>query len=104
MTQQCTGRGLRITDEPPRKLLRARALQSLGQLTAAQIFINCDTFLLSTEQFANDVFHGLVVRSKNRVSQQFSNFSLQRRNELHGFVPVSCLRSDPDVDLSGQSE
>src|SRR5262245_38798442 len=100
MTQQCTCRGYRITDTSPGKLLRTRRLQSLGQLTAGQIFINRDSLLLSAEQFANHVFHGLVIGSKNRVSQQFSNFRLQWRDELHGFVSASRLRSDPDVDLS----
>src|SRR5262249_9567214 len=104
MTQQCTCRGYRITDTSSGKLLRTRRLQSLGQLTAGQIFINRDSLLLSAEQFANHVFHGLIVGSKNRVSQQFSNFCLQWRDELHGFVSASRLRSDPDVDLSWQSE
>src|SRR5215510_15337494 len=104
MTQQCTCRGFQIADEPAGKQFRTCRLQSLGQLTAAQIFINRDAFLSSAEQFANDVLHGLVVGSKNRVSQQFSNFSLQRRNELNGFVSASRLRSDPDVDLSWQCE
>src|SRR5215813_11470747 len=104
MTQQCTCRGYRITDTSSGKLLRTRRLKSLGQLTAGQIFINRDSLLLTAEQFANDVLHGLIVGGKNRVSQQFSNFRLQRRDELYGVVSASRLRSDPDVDLSWQSE
>ena len=104
MTEQCTCRGLRITDKSPGKLFRTRRLQSLGQLTAGQIFINRHAFSLGAEQFANDMFHGLVVGRKDRVSQQFSNFGLQWRDEPHGFVSVRGLRRDPHVDLSRQRE
>src|SRR4249920_2590784 len=82
MTKQCTCRGLRITDKSPCKLFRTRRLESFGQLTAGQIFVNRHAFALGAEQFANDMFHGLVVGSKDRVSQQFSNLCLQWRDEL----------------------
>src|SRR4030095_12615971 len=104
MAEQCTCRRLRITDKSPGKMFRTRRLQSLRQLTAGQIFINGDAFALCAEQFANDMFHGLVIASKDRVSQQFSNLRLQWRDKPQGFVSVSGLRSDPDVNLTWQRE
>src|SRR4029450_3278110 len=104
MAEQCTCRRLRITDKSPGKMFWTCRLQSLRQLTAGQIFINGDAFALGAEQFANDMFHRLVIGSKDRVSQQFSNLRLKWRDKPHGFVSVSSLRCDPDVDLSWQRE